>query len=215
VNLTTTAAFSDLVVRATRLNTGNILNWVNAELIFLAKMQCELLIRYGILLRGGISIDGLFINPDLVFGPALVRAHELAENLAIFPRIVIDNGVINLKRDGLLFNAYRKQGDDGAHFIDYLYGTYKNLLGDDWSGGRFGLLHQHMVFVENRLREFSSKQERLKQKAVWLALYHNDVLSRLMIDPDSPHPSSPGEEPTPGLRARFDGLLIHPDQFDI
>lgn len=215
VNLTTTLNFSDLVVRATRLDSGNPINWINSELIFLSKLQCELAVRHGVLLRGGVTIDGISLDNNLLFGPALVRAYELAENLAIFPRIAIDNAVLAFREHGLIFNACRKQADDGIYFIDYLYGAYQGFLKDDWSGGRFGLLQKHKSFVERKLREFAALGERVKQKAVWLAIYHNDVINRLSADPESHPPNAPGENATKDLRARFNGLLIHPDQFAI
>ncbi|MCC5014638.1 hypothetical protein [Legionella sp. 31fI33] len=52
------------------------------------------LLESGFLVRGGISLGLLHHTDQIIFGPALVRAHDLEHNEAKFPRILIDDSVI-------------------------------------------------------------------------------------------------------------------------
>lgn len=174
--------FSDLVIRASRLPEGDsVAMQITMETLILAAIQCELLLTNNILVRGGICFDDLYINDHVVFGPALVKAYHHAEQMAVFPRIVVDPKIIDLeKRDPTIpiLNTFVIRGDDGAYFIDYLFAAYSNwqilIFDDKWEA-----LRKHKERVEEKLRELPSKGERAKHKALWLALYHNSVLKRL------------------------------------
>lgn len=53
----------------------------------------ELLTNHNLLVRGGIAKGRLYHKDNIVFGPALVRAHQLEVN-ANYPRIILDKGII-------------------------------------------------------------------------------------------------------------------------
>src|SRR5439155_8129709 len=137
-------------------------------------------------------------------GPALVKAYHHAEQMAVFPRIVIDPKIIDLeKSDSMIpiLNTFIIRGDDGAYFIDYLFAAYSNwqiLIFDD----KWETLRIHKTRVEEKLRELPSKGERAKHKALWLALYHNSVLKRL------------GQR-TPDIQEKLSTLLITEQQLRI
>lgn len=48
------------------------------------------MVRQGHFIRGGMTIGDIFIDDSMVFGPAIVQAHTLETEFAIYPRIVID-----------------------------------------------------------------------------------------------------------------------------
>lgn len=52
-------------------------------------LQMSLLTK-GILVRGGMTTGQLFHDSNLLFGPALVRAHNIEAKIARYPRIVVD-----------------------------------------------------------------------------------------------------------------------------
>jgi hypothetical protein len=175
--------FSDLIVRATQPKAGEqIAQLISIECWILASVQSSLFLSSGFMIRGGICFSDLFMENDLVFGPALVRAYELSEKLATFPRILIDPEVVNsVLQDGktTLSNISVIRGDDAAYFIDYLYVYCVNpnvLTG--FSDFR-AIMAAHKQQVEKKLLELSSKGERAKQKALWLAIYHNSVVHRV------------------------------------
>ena len=65
------------------------------------------------LLRGGIAVGDIYHDDEVVFGPALNRAYELENKVAIYPRIVVDEPVLEVGSiEG--FDAF----EDGLHFID-------------------------------------------------------------------------------------------------
>jgi hypothetical protein len=199
-----TANFSDLIIRARPL-TGEhqTVDWVNYELLHLAAIQSEITCRYGILLRGGISISDLYMENNMVFGPALVRSYELESELALYPRIVIDPAIIALKHRGLLFNTYRMQGDDGVFFVNYLYGRFREIhkviAGFE---DKFKLVAAHRKVAKAKLKEGHSKSERVLRKFIWLALYHNAVLKEIVAQAEADQ------------KPRFMGLHISDEEID-
>jgi len=52
----------------------------------------ELLREKGLLLRGAVTLGKVYESPNVLFGPALVEAHDL-EKAARYPRIILSNEV--------------------------------------------------------------------------------------------------------------------------
>jgi hypothetical protein len=200
--------FSDLIVRARPITPNeNVISWINTELITLADIQLKLYLHHGILVRGGMCLSNLFIHEDIIFGPALVRGYHLAEELAIYPRVVIDPAIMDLQpsdkfKTFYLFRDYVKRGDDGVYFVNYLHYLYQPL-GNPFDPATLfeydiNALGLHAEFVETKLKSFSTKSERVKQKAIWLALYHNSFLANVIQE-------------NPSLKDRLTALLISND----
>jgi hypothetical protein len=179
--------FSDLILRITPLGEGPIQfrTAMMNECLILAAIQYELFLSSGILLRGGMCIGDLYYEKDIVFGPALVKAYELETNLAVFPRIVVDAKSCLLhgteEHTPPQFDFYVQHGDDGAYFIDYLHYSYVDMfVTSQFKTDETRLLKQHKMQVETKLIEYATKDYRIKQKGLWLALYHNSVIGRLV-----------------------------------
>lgn len=49
----------------------------------------------GWLLRGGISIGQLFIDEVMVWGEALLKSYYLEDNVANYPKIIIDKNIVD------------------------------------------------------------------------------------------------------------------------
>jgi hypothetical protein len=189
-SLTTTRNFSDLVVRVMAIETGKpLFISLMMELKVLSTLQCRLACLKGILIRGGISLGNIFVNDEFIFGPAFVEAYSLGEKLAVFPRVIIDPEVIRslnkADREQLSFQLLHR-GEEGLYFIDYLYATYRDIefqqeikVAPPNVLAPSAILSRHKQAVETKLAELSGKDERMRQKAIWLALYHNYVVGRL------------------------------------
>jgi len=67
-----------------------------------------------LLVRGGVTIGWIHHDSDSVFGPALNRAYELESEVANFPRIIIDQNLIEFV-DPLPFFV---SAEDDIRFID-------------------------------------------------------------------------------------------------
>jgi len=81
-----------------------------------------------ILIRGGVTYGQLYIDDVFVWGKALIDAYSLESTIAKYPRIVIDQSIVELKGlvlfddqslDFLSINKIKKDYD-GEFFFDYL-----------------------------------------------------------------------------------------------
>jgi hypothetical protein len=192
--------FSDLIVRTTKIlpgaDLGEILDW---EFYYLSEIQLSLAIE-GTLIRGAICLGDLVAGSQdsIVFGPALVKAYILEHDYAVYPRIVVDRDLIWQAQEKafepILRDSYTR-GEDGAYFVDYLFGASLTGLVAGVPGeqpdseGRLEA-HRNLIekFVEDRIRNQAGEiSERTKQKWIWLALYHNSTIERLKVRLDG-HP---------------------------
>ncbi len=87
----------------------------------ISALQFELLSK-GILIRGGISIGTLFHKDRYIFGDGLISAYYLESSKAIYPRIIIDNSLVER-----LEKTYDEQYE--KYISDYIrYGKNKSYL---------------------------------------------------------------------------------------
>jgi hypothetical protein len=128
----------------------------------------------GFFLRGGLSLGDFHIHDGLIFGPALVAAHEVESRVAIYPRIVLDSAADDAKRSYLVapqpteaLAPLMRDGDRRA-FVDYL-----GMQFDDPDSDRLFALHRRVV-TEKLQANRSSK--RVWEKYRWVAEYHNAKL---------------------------------------
>lgn len=76
----------------------------------------------GISIRGGITAGDFFCNDIFVWGKGLLRAYNLENKVAIYPRIVIDANVLPLlpECDDAGHKHHVLTDFDGITFLDYL-----------------------------------------------------------------------------------------------
>jgi hypothetical protein len=186
VGLAGSIAFSDNVVRVCPIDSeegghGALFH----ELLSLVHVQAKLSER-GIFLRGGLTVDDIYMSAGKVFGPGLVRAYELETMFAIYPRIVVDpatfqayheapamRGDHSVAEDLEYIEGLLRQGDDGLYFVDYLKACRSELR--DPGTGFTGKLQQHARFITEQASKFDQLTT-AKQKYLWLARYHNAVV---------------------------------------
>jgi lipid-A-disaccharide synthase-like uncharacterized protein len=86
----------------------------------------------GFLLRGAIVCDKVYHTETVIFGPAMVRAYDLERKIAIYPRIILDNKIIDIvnnfseiyyKKDmtNWLLDGFIKNDFDGQYYLDYFF----------------------------------------------------------------------------------------------
>ena len=92
------------------------------------------MIESGILIRGGVTLGPLIHESRVMFGGGMIKAYKLESKLAIYPRIVIDDRLVEIvrqmpeqwyDRDGVRVRGADAQGHirrdfDGMWFIDFL-----------------------------------------------------------------------------------------------
>jgi hypothetical protein len=112
------STFSDSVIISTRADTiGLLLITSIAQII-----SCNLF-YLGILSRGAIS-KGLLIHTDnMVLGGGLIKAYELESKAAIYPRIIVDECVLNDIANNEKYNSWGASiisDFDGMYYINFL-----------------------------------------------------------------------------------------------
>jgi hypothetical protein len=114
--------FSDLIVRAVHIKTETNelvkIGLVFHELLELANIQVNLIAK-GVLVRGSLTIGPIAVEDGLVFGPALAHAYMLESKTAVFPRIVVEDLVLEALEQIPLLRA---------HNFEYELGEVKTLI---------------------------------------------------------------------------------------
>jgi hypothetical protein len=133
----------------------------------------------GFFLRGGISFGLLYMDHNIVYGPALIEAYELESEDADDPRIILSPKCKCLLKNHLRYYAkpdfapHTKvllSARDGHAFINYL----DQLLDPGCDGYclNFEKLMLHKKQLEEKLIEFR-KNNKIWQKYRSLSSYHN------------------------------------------
>jgi hypothetical protein len=181
-------AFSDHVIRQIEFDEAGIDVAFGYEIPTIGRIQFDLLTNSmdSTLVRGGVSKGLSFMDDEgFVFGPAMVQAYKL-EQIAKHPRIVIDRSLLQelLKKDRPGWDYMLKRGEDGVYFVDYLGVMIRDTTAASApfrNTERTRILNLHKSAAEEKLAELlAEKEESRKQKGLWLAHYHNDVVKRLM-----------------------------------
>ena len=86
--------FSDNILLCVEVKDGSVeLIRLLTFLSTVAEIQRTFITKYGLFLRGGVTIGDLAINNDIVFGQGIIDAVTLEET-AIYPRIILSESVI-------------------------------------------------------------------------------------------------------------------------
>lgn len=167
--------FSDSILFFAPYNSENDRVNLTNNLIY---SLCQFLFQYkkrGIFFRGGITSGQLFYDEKLhfVFGSGIIRAYELENNIAVYPRIVIDT---SLNPSHVLIG--HAQDEDGIWYIDYLNLGYNLLCNnhnkiDNIPYDTFiSFLKDHRESIRLSLDKYKYN-DRIYSKYGWLASYHN------------------------------------------
>jgi hypothetical protein len=134
------------------------------------------LLSLGYLVRGSMVRGLLYHRGNVIFGPCLIRAYDLEQRVAIFPRIVIDPRLRTDFTDPLEVDLQPVYEDhDGMRCVNFLSPTLLHTM--------FRLLD---IPAEPRIAEIVGNIDRLQletsddaavQKVNWLRSYAHDTLS--------------------------------------
>lgn len=136
----------------------------------------------GLFVRGGISVGEFYINEDIVFGPALLDAHNVESQIACYPRIILDNNTVKKVKKYIKYYDVAPQKSkifidtDGQWFLNYLntiFKFYRECNNEyEFEVVQRELLLRHKKKIEEMLVKH---KENIKvwDKYVWTANYHN------------------------------------------
>ncbi len=185
-------SFSDSIVRVRKIKTEKNKKYpmgvLFEEILSLVHAQGKL-IDFNILIRGGVSVGDIYISKGRVFGPGLIQAYELESKYALYPRIIIDPLLIQkYKTDKLLKAKWHtvedeleimgkllRQGDDGMWFIDYV-AALEGELDEPEMYPIFLRRHREVILAGAQKH---SQLNAILRKFVWMANYHNQIVSDL------------------------------------
>ena len=183
--------FSDLCVLWFPLESDRFLpptGWLTSQILKIVHAQSWLLFDEELLIRGGITIGELAKSYGQIFGPGFVRAYELESKHAEYPRVLVDQCVLDeLYRNPRLcvhdpdtdagyLKAMLRKDTDGKLFVDYLRVVADELDNpEDYPG----YLAKHRALINRRLKEFI-EPSRVREKYEWLSRYHDKTVEEMV-----------------------------------
>lgn len=169
---------------------------LDAVVIFLQKLvayiawnafQCRLLIR------GGLAIGDAYHSGGVVFGPALIEAHEIERKLAIYPRVAIGPSISRSEALEKLKNHIWTH-DDGVTALGYMLGF---VLRTEAAGGRSNLMVKSWIAdvraaIQAELRALNTTQN-VRAASKWAWFDNNFERNLERIPPDILELNTPAE----------------------
>lgn len=140
-------------------------------------LQLYFLVK-GIFVRGAITHGQLYIDKEYIYGSGLVKAYELEDKYAIYPRIIVEE---NFYHDfpSHIDNNFLWEKDkediflkdtDGFYFLNYLNMSFGlKFRNQDFE------MHYHLI--KDRLSKYHDRENILK-KYLWCRKYHNEMCEK-------------------------------------
>lgn len=208
---------SDAIVRARTMEARYQAGYLYWELLDLLHIQIAC-IANGVAVRGAVTIGDLHLGADLtgpVFGPALVRAFEMESQEVMFPRIAVEEAVLDrlrsdpkMRREGHTleqeleyYDELLEEDSSGLRYIDYLGAALEES--EDY-GEYVRFLEYHKILVEKGLEDCGSNPK-VRRKYNWLRNYHN---RRVQAEADKFEPEEWYEEYECVIRDVLESLLL-------
>lgn len=167
-------AFSDNVVICVEADKIEVKNYLLLGGL-IADIQADIFIKYGLLVRGAFTKGKFFINKDIVFGEALIKAVVMECN-AKYPRIVVDEEKLNKSEWSALGGDDILQDKDGKYYLNYfnkimvrekLYKIKDRIKEKIKKDGKYN----PTVKDENKIKVYES----IIQKTLWVVEKFNEA----------------------------------------
>ena len=171
--------FSDsIVISYPKTKAGGIF-YLIAEILFFSLTA----LQEGFLLRGTIVCGKLYHTETKIFGPALVKAYETEHTIAIYPRIILDDNILDIAKEypremkkaktefktiqNLLLKDF-----DGYSFVNYLDIAKTKILTPDDIQNYFEPVRTTMQKIEQ------NEDPGIKSKYLWLKGHYKTIFSK-------------------------------------
>lgn len=194
--LTFTVMSDSIVISAPKNDEGFVF------ILYLCSLIQNMLLKSQnmILLRGGIAEGEFFKLENLTFGPALIEAYKLENEVAFYPRVIIDRNIIDdLKQREVMRNErktaknamskytvvdYRKHSDNYSSHISLFVTESKDdkqYFVDYLNSLELLCLSQQngkIEFIKNGIvKGCRDENDRHRKKYEWLLKYYNEKMS--------------------------------------
>jgi hypothetical protein len=161
------------------------------EIVDLTHLQLDL-VRHGILVRGCITVGEAYHRSGAVFGPGVLRAHQIESKHATHPRIIVDPLILGMFREPGLAHLLKKLEHSVRDELDYIgkfvadihgslpYVDYLRGMGHEIDDPleQVAVFREHQALVTRGYRA-SRHHSRVNAKFRWLAQYHNRTVRSL------------------------------------
>lgn len=147
--------FSDNILIAIKLNANDEkrVDKLTKLLNIAGNIQTEVL-GYGYLMRGAVVEGDFYHDEKFVYGKALVEAVNIEENVAIYPRIIIQKQIQEL------LPQYCYQDNDGEYYLNsFIYCSAMSYVG-------------FKISLLAMLKEYA-RDSKIKRKVMWAITYYN------------------------------------------
>ena len=130
---------------------------------------------HGFFVRGGLAFGPLHVSDEIVFGLALLDAHDIESKKAIYPRVVLSDAVVQTGLRHLKFYYPPTESphdrtllvaDDNCVFVNYLSGLVLDAR-VNWKG-----LAEHRRHLVSALKDHADNAT-VAPKYEWLVSYHD------------------------------------------
>jgi len=143
----------------------------------LSTIQMRIITESKFLLRGAITIGDAIVEEQgkFIVGPAYIRAYQLQDSDAIYPRIIVDGNVIKaIKRN--VRSRYLFSDSDRDLFINYvkIY-MYKNSLNNQAMRQKFNNEKTFEYLNDNFNEHYSNDRHNISQKYGWTVQYYKKL----------------------------------------
>lgn len=184
------STFSDCIIISVPINE-------DCEIIY-AIVSIEYMLRdliyYGFLARGGISVGKMYHDGDIAFGPALVNAVFLEEQIAKYPRIIMDestyktilqiikqNNGYSYEQDKKIFDSlldtFTNNNNENFYYLDFI-SQYEEY---------YGIEEQFKILLKNCkliIKNFNNLDSHVNEKYIWFESYLKKTCEKFSIDYD-------------------------------
>ncbi len=152
---------------------------------------CNDLLGIGIPIRGGVTVGSLIHDEHKCFGPAMIEAYFMESKIASFPRVIIDQKVLeyDLSKPGeantieyeaeYLQGIIKKDPRDGLFFLDYM----KQCNEFDSPEVYDDYILRTKEFVIRNLYIYTNDLK-LCPKYEWLKWYFNETITTVYRHPE-------------------------------
>jgi hypothetical protein len=138
----------------------------------------EMALRIGVLIRGGYCHGQLYHENNVVFGEAMVDAHRLERDVAIYPRVLVSDRILEMldgipdsDRDFLL------QDSDGCWHLNYFGAMLRHSSDgpiDDEQARRWK--RAHLTTIE---AEIAGSDGRIREKWLWFKRHFENATAAI------------------------------------
>jgi hypothetical protein len=152
------------------------------------------LLQIGVLVRGGVTIGGMYHKPEMVFGVAVNEAYRLESTIAKFPRIVLSARAFEASNEYThtdeIWATYRQsrllRDRDGVWFLNHLndlscFNRQEPVSPDALKHPLCIVGRNVRKIIQSKLDTTLDKPE-IYAKIEWLARYWNTEVSPPMDD---------------------------------